>query len=356
MNVLYDYQAFYRDRVGGVSRYFSEIITHMPQEVTTEVTAATSCNLYMKQHISALAIDCSPRQRFRSKALRMLNHAWASQRLKKGGYDIFHPTDFDPYYLPHVKAPIVATIHDMYWEMSHVNPAMEQMRHQQITTAQHIITVSEQTRTDLLSLYPMVDPSRVTTIHHGFTPIAADKQSKPLFAQPYLLFVGKRSGYKNYVTLLHAFAALSDKYPDLLLVCTGMPFSSEEQQQIASLHLGDRVRQVFANDQQLYSLYHHARCFVYPSEYEGFGIPILEAWGCECPVLLSQASCFPEIGGSATDYFETKSVDSLVEGIKSIIDNEAHRQDLIEHGNQRIKLFTWEKAANQTLQIYNSLL
>ena len=102
--------------------------------------------------------------------------------------------------------------------------------------------------------------------------------------------------------------------------------------------------------------YRNALCFVYPSFYEGFGIPILEAFANECPVALSNASCFPEIGGNAASYFEPDDVRSMRECIWDLIRDQDLRKDLIEKGKNRAKLFSWEKAAEKTAEIYRYLV
>ena len=282
MKILYDYQAFYRDRVGGVSRYFSEILDNMPAGVQTEISAFSTCNLYMTDRIQAHRIECTPQQRWRSKALKVANHLKCIQRLKQGGYDIFHPTDFDTYYLPHVKTPVVATIHDMIWERYHLNTYVEEHRKKQIETADRIICVSHNTRNDLLSIFPHVDERKVCVIYHGINPVAFHPHTPPY--GDYVLFVGKREGYKNFHRFLQAMSIVREKRPELNIVCTGMPFTLAEQQTIRDLRLENHIYQTFVDDAELYNLYAHAMLFVFPSEYEGFGIPILEAFHCHCPV------------------------------------------------------------------------
>ena len=122
------------------------------------------------------------------------------------------------------------------------------------------------------------------------------------------------------------------------------------------MHLSDRFIQLSTDDSGLMDAYRNALCFVYPSFYEGFGIPILEAFANECPVALSNASCFPEIGGNAASYFEPDDVRSMRECIWDLIRDQDLRKDLIEKGKNRAKLFSWEKAAEKTAEIYRYLV
>ena len=103
-------------------------------------------------------------------------------------------------------------------------------------------------------------------------------------------------------------------------------------------------------------LYRQALLFVYPSLYEGFGIPILEAYANHCPVALSNASCFPEIAGEAGAYFKPESVDSIYETISSLLDSDGERTALIQAGKERLKRYSWQKTAEQTGQVYRQVM
>ena len=120
--------------------------------------------------------------------------------------------------------------------------------------------------------------------------------------------------------------------------------------------ISNKITQIKATDRLLCELYSRAELFVFPSLYEGFGIPILEAYACHCPVALSNASCFPEIAGNAGIYFDPYSEESIAESIREVIYNDRKRSELIVAGNERLKLFSWEKAARLTEKTYLKMI
>jgi glycosyltransferase involved in cell wall biosynthesis len=145
------------------------------------------------------------------------------------------------------------------------------------------------------------------------------------------------------------------KYKDLYVVCTGRPFNQEEIAFLQENGVEDRFLHCMVNtDEELYSLYHHALGFVYPSEYEGFGIPILEAYQADCPVILNRASCFPEIAGDAALYFSSE--EELTAQIERLLSMSADdRNALLAKQKDRLSRYSWEKSARQMAEIYQSL-
>ena len=176
------------------------------------------------------------------------------------------------------------------------------------------------------------------------------------FSFPYVLFVGARLLYKNFGPFVEECAIVIEHHPKLHIVCTGSPFSEDEQKLIAEHNLSQNIIQLFASEQELQSLYQNAVAFVYPSAYEGFGMPILEAFSCECPVMLNNASCFPEVGGDAAIYFDINRRGDLAEHILSFYKTSSYdRNALIIKGKERLKQFSWNKSAQKLKQIYNNL-
>jgi glycosyltransferase involved in cell wall biosynthesis len=179
-----------------------------------------------------------------------------------------------------------------------------------------------------------------------------------LFDFSYLLYVGDRFGYKNFQPWLRIAASIVRDYPEIHIVCTGRPFNDVELRLIFDLHIEKNVHHFFASEESFGSLYNNAIAFVYPSEYEGFGIPILEAFAYGCPVMLNDASCFPEVGGDAVIYFKMR------QGYSDFYDqfeylysmNAQDRSALIEKGRQRLQCFSWEKSARALLGVYHNLV
>lgn len=169
----------------------------------------------------------------------------------------------------------------------------------------------------------------------------------------FILYVGKRNTYKNFLFLIEAFNTLAATNRTLALVCAGGgKFTREEQRKIAKYHLTGRITHVQVDDTALSYLYTKAQAFVFPSLYEGFGIPILEAFACGCPAVLSKKSSLPEVGGDAARYFDPENAESLVATLAEVLEDKKLSGSLRIKGFERIKLFSWEKTASMTIETY----
>jgi glycosyltransferase involved in cell wall biosynthesis len=141
----------------------------------------------------------------------------------------------------------------------------------------------------------------------------------------------------------------------LKIVCTGSPFTRAEQKLLARWNIADRLMHISANDAQMASLYRHALCFVFPSQYEGFGIPILEAFHNNCPVCLSNTSCFPEVADDAAVYFNPNDAQSMHDTLKEVLASSALRNELKKKGALRSNDFTLERMVESTCDVYRKL-
>ncbi len=380
MKVLYDYQIFNMQRFGGISRYFYELIKNN-NDVKTEIGIEYTDNQYLLND-KAFNFDSNPytyenflkginfrgKRRLyniRSKFLGYDEKKKSIELLKKGDFDVFHPTYYDPYFLDYIgNKPFVLTVHDMIHE---IYPEMLLCDHTWVNKkklcqrASKIIAISEKTKDDLKNIYDIPD-EKISVIYHGsgLSQNCKDtirKQIQDVCCQRnYFLFTGNRDLYKNFFTFIFFFSEVLLKHPNLKLICTGHPFSSLEIDLLKNLRIDDKVQSFFVNDNELSELYHNAIAFVYPSYYEGFGIPILEAFEANCPLILANASCFPEIAGDAALYFDPKDKGQLIDCCEKVISDRSLRENLIEKGQERLGNFSWTKCANQTTQVYKSLL
>ena len=167
-----------------------------------------------------------------------------------------------------------------------------------------IITVSENTKKDMIE-YWNIPPEKITVIYHGIQNINIEQiHNLKIINSPYILYVGARSKFKNFENAVKAYSIVNQKYPEIKFVCTGSDFTKSEIDLFESLNISKHIIHKSVNDIELFSLYHHAICYIYPSLYEGFGMPLLEAMACECPVICSNTSCFPEIAGNAALYLD----------------------------------------------------
>jgi glycosyltransferase involved in cell wall biosynthesis len=169
--------------------------------------------------------------------------------------------------------------------------------------------------------------------------------------------VGTRANYKNFDGLLVAFQELSSKYRDLRLCVVGPPFNDVEEKHLAELKIRKKIEHYgYVEDGQLARLYQHCTAFVYPSLYEGFGIPPLEAMSCGAVVIAANRSSLPEVVGNAGMLFDPDDPESLLECLRSVAEERINRADLVQSGDIQAKKFSWKRTAEQTVQVYNSVL
>ena len=166
--------------------------------------------------------------------------------------------------------------------------------------------------------------------------------------------MGRRDGYKNFLPMIKAMAPFLRSHPSYKLVCTANDFNSRELAVFRDLGISHQLLHVFASYEELLSLYKYAKAFIYPSLYEGFGIPILEAYAMKCPVLLSKESCFPEIAGDAALYFKLTDQENTLSALLEQFTNmsQIDHDSLIGKQNERLKRYSWEKSALQLAEVY----
>jgi glycosyltransferase involved in cell wall biosynthesis len=369
MKILYDgliyaNQLAINVRAGGISRYFKNVIDHLPPECVPVLTSPEPfefcfpSNPRLRCHHPKKTILGSGR------LARMANlfHSTVTEKFQK--FDLVHPTYHSlmsgkP--MSSYRMPVVLTIHDMITEhfAAQLDPnGVETARKREaVQAADAIICVSENTKKDLMEML-RVPAERITVI-----PLASELSAEMALdstlvpRKPYVLFVGSRAFYKNFVRLLLAFSKVSTRWPELRLAVVGAAFNQTENELIHALKLETKIDHLSQlNDQQLAGVYQNAEAFVYPSLYEGFGIPPLEAMACGTVVIAANSSSIPEVVGDAAILFDPNSTDELVERILAIPSLGGHREDYIQRGRKRAAQFSWKDTAEQTFQVYRRVV
>lgn len=361
IRILYDYQTFHAQRFGGISRYFCEIARHACR-IQTQTAVRFSMNQYIR-HSGIKGHTPIPMRPYKimSGMFRKINRKASLQAIAKGDFDLFHPTYYNPYFLEALQdKPFVLTIHDMtherfpqYFSPSDPTPHYKRLLAER---AARIIAISECTKRDIVELLH-VPEEKIDVIYHGLDPQPLAEGRPAAFPDEYILYVGDRRGYKNFEMTVAGFARIASSHPHLYLVITGRPLSSQEKELFARYGIERRVTVMSdISDTVLAQLYRNARLFVYPSLYEGFGIPILEAFAQQCPVVLSRASCFPEVAADAAEYFNATLADEMVAAMEHVLTDAAYRHELTEKGTRRLRLFTWDETARRTEDTYMKAL
>lgn len=367
MKILYDYQAFSRQLYGGVSRYFVEVARRLSNIEGTElrVSAPYYLNNYLEELDPGIVFGqkVSNVPKAVGKLFNVYNRAAIRTEVVSYNPDILHETYFSKHSVALNNNQLrVVTVYDMIHELfpQYFSAWDKTSRNKRLAVARadHVICISENTRRDLLDIFD-VPSGRVSVVHLGFDwQQAVDEPRERLIDEPYLLYVGIRSGYKNFPRLLEAYAATKALHKNYRLICFGgRDFSKSELQQFKDLDISsDRLSWMGGGDDVLMKLYQHAAAFVYPSLYEGFGIPPLEAMAHDCPVVCSSGSSVSEVVGDAGEFFDPSDCDSIARAIETVVGSQARVDELRLLGRARVKSFTWEQCAKRTHDVYSSLL
>jgi glycosyltransferase involved in cell wall biosynthesis len=361
LKIFYDHQIFSEQAYGGISRYFKYLIDGIKDtsDIDYKLGVLKSNNYYIREEKQLLGKAIfNPLFKTQQKLVKW-NNSYCKYLLKKNDFSIFHPTYFHPYFLKHLKKPLVITVHDMTYEalpqFFNSEDPLPYYKRLLMQKADKIIAISENTKMDILK-YSKIKEDKIEVIHHGIDLRPSTYVSIDNLPENYILFVGSRWTYKNFHTVALAYKSLLEKFPNMkLILAGGGPLTYGDSEFLLRNDILDKTIQISVSDEQLNTLYKNAICFIYPSLYEGFGLPILEAFKNNCPVILSNCSCFPEIAGDAAIYFDAESVSSLSSKIYQIMENEALRVQLVNAGSHKLKTYTLEKCTAETINVYKEL-
>ncbi len=361
MKVLIDHQIFARQRLGGISRYLinlanafcqrDDLVVHLERGLAGGDAGSSGCTPRSGKDLAQPP----------GAARFLFEEALIRTGLRgHGDWDVHHAT----YYLSaHRRSrAYVVTHHDCtlerFPELFTAARFHMQLKARQYRRADRIIAISDHSASDLQEFYG-VEPARITRVYHGVEAPGGGVCAPPLPSlegRPYILFLGPRPPYKNFIRLLEAYAQSRVREECLLVVAGGGPFSPAEQERASSLGILDRLVSLpSVSDPTLNALFKDASLFVYPSLYEGFGFPPLEAMLADCPVVASGASSIPEVCQDAAIYFDPRSVESMAVTLESVFDSGA-MEHLRTRGKAVASSYRWERCAEETARIYKSLI
>jgi glycosyltransferase involved in cell wall biosynthesis len=223
------------------------------------------------------------------------------------------------------------------------------------------LAISASAARDIVACYPDIDASKI-----AITPLGVDSGffegnhiQQPCVTKPYFLYVGNRRSYKNFGRLLAAFgqSGLARVF-DLRVISPGGGFSADEAARVEQYQLRDSIQlQTNADERTLRESYANAVALIYPSEYEGFGLPVIEALASGTLVAASDVASMPEVGGDVAFYFDPRSAESIADSLHRIVGLSAEqRTQRIEQGVARAHTFTWERCQEQTLAVFRELM
>lgn len=343
-------------KLAGIGNYAFHLATHLPLVAPSDQWILFGPDKALFADAGVAVIRCN-----RGTARIVWEQLILPLAARKEQVDLLHGADFSRPVA--YGRPTVNTIHDLSpFADQHFFPLSKRSYKKSLISfvvraSRAIITVSEFSRRELLSRFPFLD-GKIFTVHLGVEP--TPQVNRVENDRPFLLFVGTMEHRKNVVTLIRAFGMLTKRrrLPHRL-VLVGKPGYGWDaiQNLIEESQLADAIDVLgYATPQRLAQLYHSASLFVYPSLYEGFGLPVLEAMASGTPVISSSATSLPEVGGDAAIYFEPHNVEQLADAIEAVLDSPTLQSQLRVKGSKQAAKFTWEKCARQHVDVYRKVL
>ena len=356
MNIFYDHQIFSNQKHGGPSRYFVELIKELILlNNKPTIIAPINQNIYLNDIHPQFKKEFYFKIKKKNFLTSFYNNSFSYFYFKKHNHDLYHLTYFDSCF--ESKKPKIITVYDLIHEKFMKEYKLDTFPKKKVFAhIDHFICISENTKKDLIKYYN-INPINISVTYLANSLKSANIKKFNL-AKPYFLFVGSRKRYKNFNLLLRSYSANKKIKENFDIVCFGGgKLITDEIKNIKDLEIDlNSIHQVDGTDDFLSSLYLGAEALIYPSKYEGFGLPILEAMSLGCPVISSNSSSLPEVYGDAAITFSPNSLEELSHCIDKVINNDELKKNLIKRGREREKAFSWKKCAIETNSIYNSLI
>jgi len=361
MKILFDYEIFYLQKYGGISNYYYQLCKEM---LKTNNDLLVVCPFYKNKYIPQLPkiniygnyVGYLPHHF--NKILEISNYHISKNIKKKYRPDIVHSTYYSDKKYSGKK---ICTVYDLINEkFSHLfknSEKISEIKKKTINNSAHIICISENTKKDLIDIFKVPEEKiTVTLLASSFENVYINKEDKKF--KNHLLFVGSRQGYKNFEGLIKAFSISNYLKNNFKIIAYGgEKFGKNDYEIIKKSNLNaNQILFYNDNDFDLSYLYSNVEALVYPSSYEGFGIPILEAMSFGCPVISSFAGSLKEVGGDGISYFNPSEPESINEIIEKVMTSEEIINKTISYGYERTKLFSWSDCAKKTLETYKMII
>lgn len=346
----------------GTEYYSFEIIKSI-----AELDKEDDLRLYCKTPLDYL----KPQKNIEIKELHMVR-LWTQLRLSYELYKNSPDVLFVPsHVIPYIHPKTVVTLHDVGFRYyPELYTPLERIYHHQsmkycVSHAAKIIAISEATKKDLVRFYN-ADPKIITVVYHGydkekFYKARNDKRPEEIEKLgDYIYFIGRLEAKKNIKNLISAYGRLrkNEKIKHKLVLAGRPGYQFEEiLSEIETLPeeiKNDIIQHGYIPDEIMADYMRYASVFVFPSKFEGFGMPLVEAMACGVPVAASNTTSIPEIVGDAGVLFDPEKPDQIAQSIEKVILDTSIRDDLIRKGFARLKLFDWKKSAEQTLEVIRS--
>lgn len=362
MKILFDYKIFYQQEYGGISNYFFNL---GKQLLNLNIDIKFNCLMYRTKHLTNL-----PENNFKgfnvsfipgklNPLLEKINKKYFEKTYSKSNFSIIHETYYSKHTFGNVKK--ILTVYDMinelYPQSNNNSKEISNIKKESINRSDHIICISESCKNDLIKLFK-IDPSKITVTHLASDIRVENVLLKNKKYKDFILYVGSRRGYKNFSSLIEVFSKshyLKNNFK--IAVYGGEKFGNKDIDILKKFNFPrDNIWIVNSKKFSLKDMYSNVSLFVYPSMYEGFGLPLVEAMSCGCPIVCSNVGSLEEVGGEGLKYFDINDNSHMSYVIENILKSKEAQEQLIDYGYNRSKKFSWKKCASETLNTYKNLI
>jgi mannosyltransferase len=342
MKLYYDNIIFSLQEIGGVSTYWYELLSRALIEDSIDLCVLESRLANQNLLRSILKIDSL---RLKSSNSNLLSRI-LPLRISSHDNFVFHSSYYR--YVKNPKAKVITTVHDFIQE--YTNPGFVNlnsiMKKKAINNSDIIIAISENTKCDILKFHPKIDESKIVVIHNGVSNDFFQLENVVRSNYTSVLYVGSRADYKNFAFTVNVIS----KFDNLRLDIVGNALNKVEIAMLKSLLRPSRWKlYTRLSNIELNELYNKSGCLIYPSNYEGFGIPVVEAMKAGCPVIALNKSSVPEIAGNAALLVDTTSIADFYDGINLILND---REAFVSNGIKNASRFSWDKTYTKTFNLY----
>ena len=365
MKILFDYNIFSHQKLGGISRYFINLHKYLNrfQNIDCKIFSPIHLNKFLKSYMykknSYIFLNDYPK--FTRKLINFINFNSSKIYCKYFRPDIIHKTFYNNNFDNNKKIKKIITVYDLIHEIYYNDfnkPETYLPKKKFLNLVDSIICPSNKTKNDLIHFYN-IKPEKISVIYMGINEFNYTKELK--FSErltPYLLYVGDRKRYKNFKNLIIALSIKENILNDFKLICFGGgKFSNTEKILFKNYKINEnKIIQLEGDDQILFNLYKNAKAFVFPSTYEGLGLPQLEAMSLGCPVISSNHEAILEAVGKSAALFNPNEPEDIISVIENTVYSEKKLNDLKLKGFERSKLFSFEKCTKETLDLYKKIL
>lgn len=368
-----DARIFQLQKKGGISRIYQEIlprICNLDDSLIVELFTTGDTLQFLPLHPNIHEYKFPPikkilrPQRIFHSPTQKINESLIARKYSSLENPIWHSSYYSS--IPNWNGPVVVTVFDMVYEQypelfyEKFDGLLRERKKRCVQQADIVISISQTTQRDLISYFDLnfdkcivISPACSSSFK-----VLDDKEISKAVSHlgPYIFYVGKRSHNKNFFTLIKAFSRWYHMKEIKLIVAGNNPLTKDEITLLTELSINDRI--IFLqnpDDVELCYLYNGALAFVYPSLYEGFGIPLLEAMNSNCPIIASRIPSTLEVAQDIPIYFDPLNVDELLAALTQAIE-ESHVSERVLRGQQIAKEYSWDKTAAETLNVYHSLL